>query len=269
MANKPRGFCFITPIEYMDFGKASNTHLILAHIADVNEQYCEFYRQRSEEGDWIILDNGAFELGVPFTPDKLVEIGIKTGAKCIVLPDYPGKPCSETILAAENLVDEFVTNGFQTMFVPQSEVGDKEDWIEGYKWASTNGNIDVIGMSILGIPNALPHIPRAYARVVMSEILKDRGIFNHDKHHHYLGLNSGPALEIPPLLKMGCLDTVDSSGPVWSAINGIDYTDICDSYMMVSKDELPEVDFDYKYNDDHYELIWNNIQLTRGLFNDK
>ncbi|MEM4258049.1 MAG: hypothetical protein QXL17_02715 [Candidatus Thermoplasmatota archaeon] len=215
-----------------------------------------------------MMDNSAYELKEPYAPNKLIELGQKCGAHAIVLPDYPFQPGQKTIDAAIKFIPQFRDFGFKTFFVPQSKEGDLKDYIETYKWAATNPDIDIIGMSILGIPNAIPYCNPAYARVVITQILIDLGIFNFDKHHHYLGLNAGPALEIPTLIRMGALDTVDSSGPVWAAILGHAYTKEADSYQMVSKLKL-SVDFGLKFSKDEatHERIRNNLLMTLDLFN--
>lgn len=261
-------FCFIAPTAYLDTcGTASRTHLVLAHLVNDDPTYAEFYRNRSQAGDFIMMDNSAYELKEPYAPDHLVELGKKCGAHAIVLPDYPFQACAKTIDAANKFVPIFKQAGFASFFVPQSVVGDLEDWVNGYKWAANNPDIDIIGMSILGVPNALPNIAPSYARVVMSQLLKDRGVFADKKHHHYLGLNAGPALEIPSLLRMGVLDTIDSSNPVWMGILGHEYNTNCDSYLPVSKVNLP-VNFAQKMTKDastRYR-IEVNIQLTNELF---
>ncbi len=257
-------FCIITPTEYLDrYAAQSSMHLVLAHLVDQDPVYAEFYRGRKE---FIICDNGAFELGESYAPDKLVKLAGKCDAQAIVLPDYPFKNSSKTILESMRVIDEIRENFYQTAFVPQSEVGDLEDWIEAYKWGSENDDIDIICMSILGIPNALPHIPAAYARVVMTQILIDRGIFNFNKYHHYLGLNAGPALEIPALIKMNAMDSMDSSGPVWAGICGTMYSEMCDSYQPVRKISK-HVEFDYPMSKDEYvqRAIQWNIDLTHDL----
>lgn len=262
-AKRPQ-FCVITPTAYLeDYASQSSMHLVLAHLVDTDERYANFYAERDE---FKIMDNGAFELGKSYNPEKLVELGHKCKSDAIVLPDYPFEPSSKTITAAEWLVEPVIRNGFKTMFVPQSKVGDFDDWIEAYKWASETTDIDIIGMSILGIPNALPHIPRAYARVVMTQILIDRGIFNFDKYHHYLGLNAGPNLEIPPLIKMGALDSCDSSNPVWAGICGQMYTPMCDSFLMTRKIDK-HVDFNYPMTQSEFvhSAIQTNIDMTLSL----
>lgn len=260
-------FCVIAPTEYLEHIPLTNTHLLLAHLVDRDDQYANFYRTRSYSGDLIIMDNGAYELKKPYSPEKLIELGKKCGADVIVLPDYPFESAEKTVLDAMKYAPIFKDAGFKTFFVPQSKKGDMEDWVRAYQWAANNNEIDCLGMSILGIPNSIPWCNPAYARVVMTSILQERGIFNKEKHHHYLGLNAGPALEIPTLIRMNALDTIDSSGPVWAGILGHQYTFNTDSYLIVKKLKMP-VQFDYPLTKDKETLfrICHNIWMTLDLF---
>lgn len=269
--NKNPQFCIITPTAYLEqFASQSSMHLVLAHLVDRDEQYTSFYKQMSKRGDFIMMDNSAYELKEPFSPDKLIDLATKCGAHAIVLPDYPFQPAHVTIDAAKEFIPAFKAAGFQTFFVPQSERGDLDDWLQAYMWASENDDIDIIGMSILGIPNAIPNIDPAFARVVMCQMLIDRGLFNFDKHHHHLGLNAGPALEIPSLLRMDALSSIDSSGPVHAGILGHAYTKEADSYQMVKKLKAP-VDFAAPKTKDEATLqrIQHNVDMTLDLFNPK
>lgn len=266
-ANTPQ-FCVIAPTSYLeDYAIQSHTHLVLAHIVDTDPVYAKFYHEMSDRGDKIIMDNGAFELGQSYHPEKLIELGQLCGADAIVLPDYPGQHSSVTLEAAKEWAPLIKEEGFKTMFVPQSEVGDIDDWISGYLYASNSILVDIIGMSILGIPNALPHIPKAYARVVMSELLIDRGILS-DKYHHYLGLNAAPNVEIPALILMGALDSCDSSNPVWTALQGIGYNITQTDYMGIKKRYIRDVDFGEKMsNNTHIQsLIQQNLDITFDIF---
>lgn len=266
--NSTPQFCIITPTAYLEkFASQSSMHLILAHLVDTDQQYANFYANRNE---FKIMDNGAFELGESYAPDKLIELGMKCKAHAIVLPDYPAQDVAKTIQAAISWGPAVRNAGFYTFFAPQSEVGDAEGWIEAYRWGAETQLIDIVGMSILAIPNALPHIPRSYARVVMTQMLIDRGIFNFNKYHHYLGLNAGPALEIPPLITMNALDSCDSSGPVWAGICGQTYSPMFDSYLATRKIDK-HVDFSYPMTSKQYvlEAIQTNIDLTLSLFEEK
>ncbi len=270
MISDQPAFCVIAPTAYLeDYATQSHSHLVLAHIVDTNPTYCEFYKSMANRGDRIIMDCSTFELGESYDPDELVRLGDMCGADTLVLPDYPGKHSSVTITAAKKLIPVFKGEGFSTFFVPQSEMGDIADWIYSYQWAADQEDIDVIGMSILGIPNALPHIPKSYARVVMTELLIDRGMFNLDKHHHYLGLNAGPNVELPSLLMMNALTTCDSSNPVWAGLHGYRYDTMSTDCLPVHKKFLREVDFDYEYvKKSHiHETVQYNLQTIFDIFN--
>lgn len=260
-------FCVIAPTKYLpQYGTQTSKHLVLAHLVDTDKSYSDFYLQRSIAGDGIIMDNGAFELGESYAPDKLLELAGKCGADVIVLPDYPGTHPQVTIDAAIKYGQQFKDAGYKTMYVPQGRVGELEDFIDGYTWGAESVVVDLIGMSILNIPNALSHIPAAYARVVMTELLFERGIFAH-KYHHYLGLNAGPALEIPALIARNALNSCDSSGPVWAGILGHEYSKNTDSYLTTKKVKA-HVEFDYPLVKDPetHRRIQHNLELTLQLF---
>lgn len=262
--NENPQFCIITPTAYCErYASQSSMHLVLAHLVETDEEYSNFYADRNE---YKIMDNGAFELGESYAPDKLIELGKQCNADAIVLPDYPFQHRDKTINAAIELGPAVKEAGFDTFYAPQDVVGDMEGFIEAYKWGAETDWIDIIGMSILAIPNAMPHIPRAYARVVMTQLLIDRGVFNFNKYHHYLGLNAGPALEIPALIEMNALDSCDSSNPVWAGICGQMYSPAYDSYAMTRKIDK-HVEFDYPMTDKEYVLraIQTNIDMTLGL----
>jgi len=262
------GFGIITPTAYLQrYAKQSHFHLVLAHLIDVDKEYTTFYRRMSERGDFIIMDNGAFELGESYEPSKLIELATRVAADAVVLPDYPAQHSILTIDAARDLGARVKDAGFLTFFAPQSRVGETEEWIDAYSWGVNNPEIDIIGMSILAIPNALPRIPRSYARVVMTQLLIDRGVFGTFKYHHYLGLNAGPNLEIPALINMDALTSCDSSNPVWAGICGQMYTPMADSFLMTRKIDK-HVDFNYPMTSNEYvhSAIQTNIDMTLSLF---
>lgn len=276
-AGKPQ-FCAIAPISYSHLVSDRSSHLVLAHLIDSDHQstplqkdysdtYTAFIKAESDKGALVMMDNSAYELKEPYAPEKLIELARKCGAHAIVLPDYPFQPAEKTIIAAEEFAPMFKEAGFKTFFVPQSKTGDREDWVDAYLWAANNPLIDIIGISILGVPNAWNNIDPAFARVVAMQHLLDIGEFAEHKHHHFLGLNAGPALEIPSLLRMGVLDTVDSSGPVWAGIQTHAYTREADSYQTVKKLTSP-VDFFMPMTKDSRTIkrVLRNVMLTDELF---
>lgn len=77
-------------------------HLLLAHLLDMPE-YVEFYRERARRGDYIILDNGAKELGAGLSMAKILAGAELVGAKEVVLTDVRYKGAQTVRSAQEQL----------------------------------------------------------------------------------------------------------------------------------------------------------------------
>jgi hypothetical protein len=213
----------------------------------------------------VLCDNSAFEFSGSVDPSTLIDAALSVGAKSLVLPDYPNQPAQKTINAAVEWIPKFKEAGLAPFFVPQSKIGDLDDWLAAYEWAANNPDIEIIGQSILGMPNAIPHIPKSYARVVLTQMLIDRGLFNFNKHHHYLGLQN-VSLEVPPLIAMKALDTCDSSNPIWAGINGFRYDIVSDSYLPIAKQYLRDVEFDEPIHPRVTNIINYNVEVVSNMF---
>lgn len=272
-------FCTIAPSSYLTkYARylGSNYHLLLAHLIDeksshFNREYRDFYKNTKQPGEVYIMDNGAFELGRSYEPTRLIELGKQVNADILVLPDYPFQNWQVTRDAAEEYIPLFKQEGFKTFYVPQSETGKWDDWYTGFIHALEHTEIDVIGMSILGIPNALPNLPKGYVRVVAADrIVRDMTVEQaqkfEEKHIHWLGLLS-PGLELPGLLSLNVVDTLDSSNPVWFGHCGHQYQTTCETWTPVEKLWVPEVDFGTKANKHADSIIQTNLDRIGQVFN--
>lgn len=277
--SKSPSFCTITPTSYLpEYARytGSKFHLLLAHLldpqsADYDADYLKFYQTTKQPGETYIQDNGCFEKLLPYSPDRLVEIGKMVNADVLVLPDYPWKNFQVTIDAAKEHIPQFKESGFRTFFVPQSETGDWNGWMTSFEWALFNPDIDVIGMSILAHPIALPAYPKGYVRVVAADRIRQwldadatRAAAYEAKHIHWLGLLS-PGLELDPLLKMGMVNSLDSSGPTWFGHCGIAYDQFGESWA-IDKQYVPEVDFGAHINKRAKPIIEHNLTLLNNKF---
>lgn len=257
-------FGIISPTNYLQLSKQSNFHLVLAHLLDSDKKYLKFYRSRADDGDYIIMDNGAFELGESYDPSKLIQLGKEVGANRIVLPDYPFQDANKTIDAAKEWGSVVKDNGFATLFIPQSIRGNLEGWIDSYIWADQSDLVDGIGISILAAPSALPNIHDAYARVLLLEILKQKGLLS-SKYHHCFGAID-IALEVQSLLSYGVVCSLDSSNPVWYGLLGHQYNIQGNSFVTTKKQFIPHVDFDLPYNQRLEQIARSNVEITLDLF---
>jgi len=76
----------IPPIPHLDLG-TTKRHLLLAHLCD-DPKYFLYYRNRRLQGDFLILDNSAYEFhGSQGTISYLLALGYHLRAQEIVVPD--------------------------------------------------------------------------------------------------------------------------------------------------------------------------------------
>lgn len=249
-------FCHISPTAYLQaFTRTNGAHLILAHLVEQDPEYRDFYANL-KDGKEKIMDNSAFEMykqGRDMYPtEKLLEMGASCKADMIVMSDYPNEPGAKTIKAAEQTASKYHEAGFQTFFVPQSVIGDLEDYMDTMRWALYNpGLVDRIGLSILGCPNAYGverdnKLQRYMSRYAILTEMSRRDMLSPSTHKnvfHCLGMVDGPN-EIEILRPWhNYIATWDSSAAVWAGLNGIRF-DNSPTGMVNGKYE-EEVDFDY------------------------
>jgi len=255
-------FCHISPTAYLPaFTRTNGSHLLLAHLVESDETYRNFYANL-DDGCFKIMDNSAFEMykqGRPMYPtSKLLEMGKACKADMIVLSDYPGEPGQKTINAAKKTALKYKDAGFQTFFVPQSKVGDFDDYMDCMEWALNEVTkpepiIDRIGLSILGCPNAYGvekdnKLQRYLSRYAILKELDNRQIWEHEHLNvfHCLGMVDGPK-EIELLSSWAdFIASWDSSAAVWAGLNNVRF-DNSPTGLVDGKFEL-EVDFDLKGN---------------------
>ena len=151
------------------------------------------------------------------------------------------------------------------MAVPQSREGDWTGWLRGYQLMANHPDIAVIGMSIIGIPNAFCKLTGtndiAFNRIYATNYLLATGLANQDKWHHYLGLGGGPR-EILIQRQLGLMDSNDSSSPFWHGYLGIG---LDDSIWGLENGKSPiEVDFHAEYEMGRVGTIQMNIDYMES-----
>lgn len=274
-------FCHIAPVQHLNLVDGRPVHLVLAHLVEQDFNYVNFYLQQKDKYDCqLILDNSAFEMykqGKPMYPsEKLIMMAEAIAADYIVMTDYPGEPGEKTIEAAKKLAPKFHEAGFKTFFVPQSSIGDVDDAIESFRWASKNTHlVDYVGVSILTAPNAYGvekdnKMQRFVSRLKLMYEMKESMIFSTLKSKgtkiHYLGMVDGPN-EIMYMEPFGeYINTWDSSAAVWAGLNGIRF-DRSPTGLIDGKFEK-EVDFNFYTQDSNkLDLAQANMEYIDKLCN--
>lgn len=208
-------FCVIAPAAGLQrWATKSKAHLVLSHVT--NALYQQFYRKRSEGGDLVILDNGAYE-GRVDSNQLLERIGLYH-PKVVVLPDLYGGPGEDSFNLSKTFHDRWksVISHVEWMFVPQGET------IKDFETCLLKG-IEEIQPNWIALPRILGTklAPGIHTRASWSNYIHE---LYPTGNVHALGMLAGDTAEIPLLAAANCA-SIDSSAPVWRGWNGFDIND--------------------------------------------
>lgn len=239
-------FAYIAPTKLTPEAiELSDVNMVLAHIAKKDDAYAAMFKNSDK---FTILDNGAFENGVPMSAEEMVAIGEKVGADCLVLPDYPYEYWEKGWINIHADIDTYREAGFKCMFVPQSNKDDANGFFASIEKALEHPYINLIGLSILGCPNA---------GLDRGEILyRYKDWFAASNRFHILGMLDS----VDEIARISLYDDMvhswDTSAPIWYGVN-------CVSVVGRTKKFTKPVDF-------NSELEWNsivddNLEYMEGL----
>lgn len=216
-------FCPIVPIAYLNklAGLSNNQMVLVQWLSD--KRYFKFYRKRRDKGDFIILDNGACELGTSLPESELLHwFKALYGVNVVVIPDSKN----------QNL-DYF-------------EAFNPEPFLEFYSgvefMAAPHSLEDLEVMVNSKVPNyiGLNRDFEDYGRAKVIEQYKNCG-----KKFHLLGIRKNPIDEVLAVRSFGDLVLgVDSSFPYRLASRGrtvTEYRPYPDHDSMYRKDLSPEI----------------------------
>lgn len=241
-------FAPIVPISCLPLIKDFNYHLALAHVAIESTEYCKFYSSLKSPA-YVILDNGAFELGEPLSADRLLEMAEYVGADEVVLPDVLGdvNATLKKTVEAYSILQAHSPN-LQLMGVLQ---GKNVEEFDECLLAYSDLYIDVIGIS-------------SYILLTQSEqsselrtwIRESLAVANKSIHILGMGVSVERMREIVTTTGLR-IRGVDSSAPAKAAL--------ADSLFRAAHDwsNSPKLDFKAEPNPAQVELLKLNLRAAR------
>lgn len=249
-------FCFIAPGSLLDrYASVSKTHLVLPQVT--NQTYLEFYRRKRKEGDLIILDNGAYEMGETIDLDKMITAIKFYTPQVAALPDFLMQDGEKTFEMSRIFMQEVAPQfpGVKWMYIPQSTPGDLQGW---YRWL--NRGIKEFNPDWIGIPRALATDiatgPNAWlARVDAVEQLTMRGLKT-----HCLGMANANLKELEFLFWEGCC-SIDNSSPIWRGLNTYELDQAEDNAAWLENGTPVDFDWEGKISEPIDGMIKHNMNL--------
>lgn len=219
-------------------------HLVLPHLFR-GTKYLDFYRTRSDQGDFVILDNGAAE-GFIYGAKHLFTLAEEVGASEIVIPDVIGE--ANDTLAQAQMFARYAQSEYQYMFVLQ---GNTTEEVMFCLRALDNGNMFSY-ITTIGIPRHLYSLGK-YFRVSLTEyMIKEH--FNDKFEIHFLGANEwiGEVFNLSEMvIGLDGFRGIDTSLPIYMGLENLSIR--CDDYIERPTDYFTR-------SDDNPDMIKSNIK---------
>lgn len=206
-------YACIAPTAYLDqYAGRGHFQLCLANVAIRDAAYFEWYRKRREAGDFVILDNGAYE-GELVTFDELCRVGRELNAQVVTVPDKIND-AGESHRIAKDFLSECWRHLDETkttlMRVLQHESREVRAW--DLLQYDLSQEFDYTWI-------AYPRVLGEMRPKIISETTKTT-LAGDGMNVHAFGW-TGNLNEVRQLAKLG-VTSIDTSAPVWRGIHGLD-----------------------------------------------
>lgn len=250
-------FCVIPPIWHQELTEYSPGYFALAQFVLKYPHYADFYKQKSREGSFVVLDNGAAE-GSLVSDNELLEAIHMINPSEVIAPDvfYQAQPTLQRLetflqLLRDNKIDVPV------QAVPQGSC--MKEWLDSYEEMTNNKLVATIGLSKFGMVKCfkeqthsdLVSVNRQYCieYLTQHDMLK--------KPMHLLGMQT--PFEYVKYRGNNFVRSTDSCLPVLTAVKGIVFTD---KFEEETKGKDNNDYFNLKFEKD-----WKDQIHAKTLFN--
>lgn len=204
---------FITPTPMLQqFATKSDYHLVLAHIYKEDAAYREFYKERVAAGDFVILDNSAYELQEAVNVQIILECAKDLNPTAVFLPDSRFDK-DRTIALAREAKEVLSGHGWKLLGVPQGN--DLRSILECYRWMGSQDWIDGFGLY-----EEIGEVAGLGIRKDFLAYLEEYRLVYPGKHYHMLGMEED-LTQIQALGSYRWVNGIDSAKAIVYSLNGI------------------------------------------------
>jgi hypothetical protein len=253
--------CVITPTSHLELaGFGNGIHMALTHVTLESDEYVKAYQRFHNKGEYIILDNSAFELeqqGKGLDPKPILEASKAIGVDEVIATDVL---CNgdETVKSTRNFIAEFEKFYSEEirlqkpvpriMAVPQGK--SPEEWTDCYMRLLGLQGVSVIGFSKIAVPSSFGGSNSrkvdggvTQSRLKLYDYLDENQLWPFDLNRnvaiHLLGGDSWSGYELKsivthkptkesmvfsgPASKRRLIRSNDTSAPVWYGANGVSF----------------------------------------------
>jgi hypothetical protein len=249
-------FCPINPIPDLPSLQMpkNDMHLLLTHLGD-DFRYSEFYSRRRQEGDYLIVDNGAYEFGKSLPLEAVIEYAYHIKAQEVVVPDIMRDSVGTYELFRQSL--NKVPGDMRVMVVPQGE--DRTTWM----WCAKK-MLDVFDtksdVSVIGISKVYEEFTGGrYGLLEWLSVARGKVGINFDVH--LLGYDKLTSVEVLQR-DFPWVRSIDSAKPTVLAIHGIKYSTAAEVRLHGSQHKRSGDYFKTELTEKQIEDARENIALV-------
>jgi hypothetical protein len=208
------------PIQMLEESKKFNDYdYALVHVFERSKEYLDFYKKSLKEGRTVILDNSAYELGMPFDQTKYRLFIQELCPTEYILPDYRDNSRAN-LLAVKNWCIKNRDLGGRKIGVVHGN--SYEDFCLNYRELKTW--VDKIAFSAESFFKTYAEnlgISFEESRAAILARMLESGIIDTSIDHHILGALS--PTEYENFLGYDWIESVDTSNPVLHGLIGQQY----------------------------------------------
>ena len=236
-------------------------HLILAPVLRRSPAYQAYYTKRSDAGDYVILDNGAYEDGESIGIDELIQWARRVSASEVVLPDVLYQPAATLKLTRDALLrlqENPLPKSTNIMIVPQGRSKGEWQWCLDEMWSCCRA---------YGYHNPVIGIAKhttlwAHSSTGRIDLIRTATLY--DARIHLLGTDT-TLQELPHLAYVfNHVRSIDSSKPIVYACYGIGLQG-GQPPTHSFRAHRPDKYFSYTAKDLDVDLAISNVESVRSL----
>lgn len=241
-------YAMIVPKSITSLTRFNKYHLVLAQTCLEHSEILKFFKMRSECGDTVILDNGAYEDGESMDLSTLQEIAEFLKPTHIILPDVRFD-AMKTLRLTKKAITAFSDSGCQLIGVPQGTFLDEVLYCY-------NEMLSMPAISGFGIYEEIGQVTSLGRRYEFCNFLEANNLVQPEMFYHMLGCeeNFGDALK---LKEFPWINGIDSAKPI---VYGLNNMLVADSSNYVKYPHRPKNYFEEIPSFLQYEYCLENVK---------
>ena len=235
----------------------------LPHLLDENLKYRRFFEKSKNNGRYIIMDNSLHELGKAYDSSRLLYWIAELCPNEFIVPDV-WEDMEGSVKNAKEWIDIELPVGVEKVAVIQAKtLHEAFECTKIYKKLGYKKIAYSYGASYYNdiCPHPNKDLGKALGRIYVISTLHKQGILTDNDRVHLLGC--AVPQEFGWYQRIECIESIDTSNPIMSALEGVPYKDFgLDEKPVINMNDSIERaekgDFDSK-------LLEENIKKFRTI----